>query len=132
MKIEIPTTKTVDIKFVRVVLPIRHGSEAMPEDFPLRQGDVWQATIDLETGIIENWPQGKTGEFYMKVTDMGSYYLMDADRNDVLSIEQDYVPHGVIPGKYGDYVQMEIDESGRITNFPTRLEFSDFLDREED
>lgn len=130
MLFEIPTTKAVDIKFVRVVLPLR-DNEDMPEDFPLRKEAKWEAIIDIETGIIEGWPQGMPSELHIKVVDTGSYYLMDADRNDVLSIEQYYVPHGVIPGSYGDYVELKIDETGQITNFKKRIDLSEFLEQGE-
>lgn len=127
MKVEIPTTKTVDIKFVQVILPLRLDRESMPEEFPLRQGDTWQATISVETGVVENWPQSETGEFYLKVANMGRYYLLDSDRNVVLSIDRDYVPHGIIPGRHGQHVWMIIDKTGKITNFPKKLDFSAFL-----
>lgn len=120
--------KEIDIRQVHVWLPVRFEDEDMPYDFPMRAGDEWAAYIDIETGVIQDWPKGKTGSFYLKVTDMGCYTLFGPD-HEMLAERNDYVPHGVIPGEYGDYVDFEIDENGKITNWrkPQHLDFSAFF-----
>lgn len=56
----------------------------------------------------------------MKVTDGGSYYLLDRDGLVLASREHEYVP-GCIPGSYGDYIEFNIDADGVLTNWkPTR------------
>jgi hypothetical protein len=30
---------------------------------------------------------------------------------------QDYVPHEIVPGEYGDYVELEINSDGAIDNW---------------
>lgn len=132
MIIDIPTTKQVNAKFIKLSIPVRYGDEDMPYDFPLRQDDNWGAVIDLDTHQIENWPQGKSGSFSMKVCDEGSYYLLDEGRETVAEIIQYYVPNGVVPGKYGDYINMEIDETGKVTNMPNPLDLSDFFRNDEE
>lgn len=128
MKALIPTTKAVEITHVLVTLPVRYEEEDIPNDFPLRQGKKWEAKIEIDTGKILGWPEGQAGEIeYMKVCDEGSYALLDASGNVVLSIEQNYVPHGVIPGEYGDYVTLKINEHGVITNWPKRPDIYEFL-----
>lgn len=128
MKALIPTTKEVEITHVLVTLPVRYGEEDIPNDFPLRQGKKWEAKIEIDTGKILGWPEGQAGEIeYMKVCDEGSYALLDAAGNVVLSIEQNYVPHGLIPGEYGDYVSLKINEQGIITNWPKRPDICEFL-----
>lgn len=128
MKALIPTTKEVEITHVLVTLPVRYGEEDIPNDFPLRQGKKWEAKIEIDTGKILGWPEGQAGEIeYMKVCDEGSYALLDAAGNVVLSIEQNYVPHGVIPGEYGDYVSLTINERGVITNWPKLPNICEFL-----
>lgn len=129
MKAKIPTTIEVNITHVLVNLPVRYGEEDIPNDFPLREGDMWNAKIDIDTGKIDGWPQGKTGGFYMKVVDMGTYRLIDINGAIVGEVVEDYVPHGVIPGEYGDYVDFDIDENGVITNWPKHPDIRQFLNQ---
>ena len=139
MKAKIATTIEVNITHVLVNLPVRYDEEDIPYDFPLRVGDTWNAKIEIDTGKIEGWPQGQTGEFYMKVVDMGSYYLLDENGAPVARIVANYVPHGVIPGEYGvipgeygDYVYFKIGANGVITNWPKRPDIREFLKQDEE
>ncbi|MDY0487291.1 hypothetical protein K7G92_000771 [Pasteurella canis] len=132
MKIQIPTTKEINVKYLELILPVRYGDEDMPYNFPLRNGDMWQAVVDLETRQIENWPQGQSSKIEMKVCDEGCYKLLDENKQTVLAINQYYVPHGVVPGEYGDYVSLNIDEIGKITNMPKKLDFSEFTHRDDE
>ena len=129
MKVAIPITKEVELKKVRVTIPIMYGDEDTPYDLPLRVGDIWKADIDIDTGVIEGWPIGDNQpmRLFSKVVDRGTYELFDDTGEMVLSIYEDYVPNGLIPGNYGDYVDLEIDETGRITNWPTDPNFERFL-----
>lgn len=128
MKVLIPTTKYIEITHVLVTLPVRYEEEDIPNDFPLRQGKKWEAKIEIDTGKILGWPEGQAGEIeYMKVCDEGTYQLLDADGKIVLEIVQNYVPHGVIPGEYGDYVTLKINGQGIITNWPKRPDICEFL-----
>jgi hypothetical protein len=130
MKRVIVIQKEVDIKKVRVSVAVRYDEEDIPNDFPMRSGNMWNATIDIETGKILDWPQGKSGNLHMKVCDEGSYYLLDENDEEVLSIEGDYVPNGLIPGTYGDYIDLKIDSTGTITNWysESKISISDFED----
>lgn len=132
MKIEIPTTKTVDIRRILIKLPVDYGEEDIPNNFPLRVGDKWVATVDVDTGQIAGWPQGKLGYLHMKVCDGGSYTLFDERGNTVADTKEGYVPHGVVPGEYGDYVILEINEDGIITNWPKKPDFSEFFKKEDE
>lgn len=125
MIIEIPTTKAVNITHVKVCLPVRYGEEDIPNNAPMRQGDMWNATINIGTGQIEAWPKGETLDLHMKVCDSGIYQLLDGEH--VISEMQDYVPHGVIPGEYGDYVVLDIDSDGVIQNWTSNPDVSDFF-----
>jgi hypothetical protein len=98
-------------------VPVRYQEEDIPNDFPLRQGDMWDATVDIDTGKIQNWPQGKTGDMHMKVCDGGTYTLLDKDGKSLAEIA-DYIPNSVVPGEYGDYIELKIDATGTITNWP--------------
>jgi len=127
MKAKIKIEKEVEIKMVKVDVAVRYGEDDIPKDFPLRRGDMWSAIIDIDEGKVLDWPEGKTGRLQMKVCDEGSYFLLDDKGNTVLSIEQDYVPNALIPGRYGDYIDLQISESGLVLNWPNQPSISDFI-----
>jgi len=117
MKIKIMVPKIIDIKTLRIEIPIYYKDEDIPYDFPLRKDDVWAADIDIDSGVIKNWPAGESRSMYVKVCDGGTYELLDDKGVSVAKLENEYVPHGLIPGDYGDYVDFSIAEDGRITNW---------------
>lgn len=65
----------------------------------------------------------------MKVCDEGLYYLLNEDLKLIRSIEEDYVPNGLIPPHdgYGDYVHFIIDGNGMIKNWYSNPSFKDFF-----
>ena len=115
---------TTNIVAVRIALPVKYGEEDMPNNFPYRHGDMWSVVINADTGQISNWPAGVAHKLHMKVTDGGTYELLNIDGRVVLAIEENYVPHGVIPGEYGDYVILDIGPDGVIRNWPKRFDLS--------
>lgn len=117
-----------EIKFVKVEVAVRYDDEDIPYDFPLRKGDVWSAKIDIDKGQIIGWPKGKSGQLAMKVCDQGTYTLFDENEEEVLKIEEDYVPNSLLPGKYGDYIDLKINEDGIITNWYKNPSIEDFLE----
>ncbi|WP_339898229.1 hypothetical protein [uncultured Gilvimarinus sp.] len=100
----------------------------MPTDFPgLDESKTnWRAVVDVETGQIEGWLQGDSRDLHIKVCDAGSYTLYDASGDSVQRIVNGYVPNNLIPGEYGDYIILKIDQSGVITNWPKTPSFEDF------
>lgn len=134
-------TKSVPVKFIRARCGVRYWEDATVngvEDtdgsrIPCREGTAadndnlgggnWCPTIDLDTGIIENWPKGTTASIHYKVCDDGDYELLDEARNVVATIDG-YVPSLMCPeGEgYGDYVIMEIDGDGRIAKWKADLD----------
>jgi hypothetical protein len=128
-------TKPVDheISYIRIIVPV-HG-EDVPPDLPFMQvGGVWDVIVNLATGEIQGlrhapWPKGQDLSFdlYWKIVDRGTYRLLGPDYTVVCSIEQDYVPNGVIPGEWGDYIDLKINQDGFITNWNrTGFDFSAF------
>lgn len=127
MKATIKIEKEVEIVTIKIEVAVRYDEEDIPNDFPMRMGDLWSASVEVDTGKILNWPIGRSGDLHMKVVDEGSYSLLDKDSNIILSIEQDYVPNGIVPGRYGDYIDLKIDENGIITNWKKNPSIEDFI-----
>ena len=139
MKIKIKVEKEVDIKYCQVAAHVRYWEDAEVngvEDtdgtlMPCRDGELWCPQINVDTGVIVNWEQGKTAKVHFKVCDSGSYSLQNEYGNNILMIEDDYVPNKLIPGEYGDYIIMTIDENGKIAEWKTPPDFSDFIKDED-
>lgn len=97
---------------------------------PFKVGNEWCPVIDIDSGVIQDWPKGTTAHINYKVCDDGSYYLKSENENVVLSIEDDYVPKmlDIMGDGYGDYITMNIDENGKIADWNPTLE--GFIDEE--
>ena len=128
MKVTVKKEVEIDVKTLHVNAGVRYWNDTDvngvedTEDganIPCKVGDIWKPIIDLETGKIINWEIGKTASVHYKVCDNGRYYLKDADDEIILSIEDNYVPSILCPKEngYGDYIIMDIDENGVISNF---------------
>lgn len=128
MKITMTVEKEVEVKTLRVVAGVRYwcdatvnGVDGEDDDgaadpgIPLRNGDSWCIDIDIETGVIQNWPQGTTASVHYKVCDAGVYSVLDSEGNTVAE-KDGYVPSMLSPGGsgYGDYIIMDIDATGKI------------------
>ena len=116
----------VEVTFVRIQVAVRND-EDMPNDFPFRKGDLWDVTVEVDTGRILGWPDGRSEELYMKVIDSGTYTLLDSDKQALLTLAEVYVPHGLIPGEFGDYIELSIEEDGVISNWPTKPDLSEWV-----
>jgi len=116
----------VEVSHVRVVLPVRYEDEDIPYDFPNRTGDKWEATIEIDSGKVIDW-KGDSADYAMemKVADEGCYYLLSPDGSLISSKVADYVPNNLIPGSYGDYVELKIS-NGVITNWIKHPKLCDF------
>ena len=136
MKVTVRKPVEVDVKYLEIVVPVRYGEEQMPLGFPMRENDTWQVTIDVDTGIVENWPRHSKWslapvEVHLKVVDEGCYYLYDADRQQVAAIEEDYVPHGFVPDMCGDYIVLTIEPDGHIKEWRKEPDVSAFFNKGE-
>lgn len=134
MKIPIQKPTTVDVTHVLIDVPIHHGEEEIPNNFPLRDGDRWRAKIDLETGAIENWPANTVAEVFLTVRDSGTYKLLGPDGKEVAVISNDYVPNRVVPGEYGDTIEFGVEGDGRIAGWmtPKPQDFARFFGAKDD
>lgn len=132
MKAVIKVEKEVNVKYVKLDIYIRHIGDDdgdVPKDFPMLEGNQWKATIDVDNGQILEWPEGYAFDMYCKVCDAGSYTLLD-DNNEFLVSRHDYVPNQLIPGGYGDYIDLQIDSSGLIKNWHSSPSVVEFFEEE--
>ena len=54
-------------------------------------------------------------------------------QNKQLIVEKDgYVPNALLPGNYGDYLSLNINENGLITNWRPDANLSDFEEDDDD
>jgi hypothetical protein len=123
MKLIVPSKVEVNLDRIIIDVPVLFGEEDIPKDFPLRRAgapgeeDRWVATVDIHTGKIREWPEGKTGILFMKVCDAGTYTLLDRDGKQIAE-RTDYVPY-VIPSEGSDYIDLKIGSDGIIANWGT-------------
>lgn len=78
----------------------------------------WTPTIDLENGVIINWPKGVKVHVFYKVCDDFECTVYDEYDNEVLHYEG-YAPDfmAIEEEGYGDYIDMIIDENGCIKDW---------------
>lgn len=136
MKIKIKKSVEYDATLLKVKAGVRYWEDAEVDgvvDFegvliPCRNEDYWEPVINIDTGVITNWQQGKNADIHYKVCDKGIYELLTSDGETIISING-YVPHIMCPGGsgYGDYIIMCVDENGNIENFEAT--FNEFLEQ---
>lgn len=126
MKATIQQPLEIEIAHVLIQAPINYGEEDIPNDFPLRVADVWIARIEMDTGRIVGWPQGRAEKMFITVKDTGTYTLLSPSGAH-LATRQDYVPHGVVPGDCGDTLEFDINSDGVITNWPKKPDVRRFF-----
>jgi hypothetical protein len=140
MKVKIKTIKSVEVKYLKVDVGVRYWEDATvngQEDtngdlIPFRKGDRWKILIDVETGIIKEWPTGTIADIHYKVCDDGIYKLLDEEASILRWIEG-YVPKilDLYRDSYGDYIIMKIDSTGMIKGWNNEASLDDFEEDEE-
>lgn len=131
MKITLKIEKEFDVKFLDVNAGVRYWENGIVDGvedthgylIPCKEGDRWCPIIEIETGKIINWEQGKIAEVHYKVCDDGIYILRDQDKSAIKKIEG-YVIDDLSIGDngYGDYIIMSIDADGKIKDWNPTLE----------
>jgi len=71
-------------------------------------------------------------EFRAKLRDTGTYLIYD-DQGELLAESVNhYVPNEILPGDYGDYIELQIDlETGQVLNWakPTAEAVQEFVEQ---
>ena len=131
MKAKVRVWKEIEIEFVVIDIKPRYVGDSEDDDIStdiplLNEQKEWRVTVEIDTGYIHGWPKGEPREMHVKVCDEGIYTLQDKEGNDLAQIAG-YVPNDVVPGSYGDYIELTIDENGVITNWPKNPDISRFF-----
>lgn len=123
-------------RYLRLTIPVYYFEEFAFEKhytenlFPCRTKDGnFQVTVDLSTHKILEWKDSFGSlNLFSKVVDCGSYSLLDADKKEFFRIDG-YVPNSILPEKdgFGDYLTLNIDTHGVISNWYERISFKDFI-----
>lgn len=131
MKVQAQIIRDYDVAAIKVSAAVRYwedGKVGESEDsdgtlMPLRNGDLWEPTIDLDTGRIRDWPEGVEADVHYKVCDAGVYTLLDAEGR-TLATRDGYVPDLLSPCEsgYGDYIIMEIGADGVIADWDAEID----------
>jgi len=125
MKSKFKEIKEYDVRYLVLSVVVNYEDEQMPYDFFGRIGDIWKVRIDIDEHVIVGWNRA-AASVHLKVVDQGCYTLYTLEDWEVDSIINNYVPNNLIPGSYGDYIELEIDDCGGITNWSDSADFSDF------
>ena len=86
--------------------------------------------IDMKERRMVNWDYGEYLRVWAKVCDSGTYSLYDENYSPLWQIKG-YVPNKLVPPHehgWGDYLELCISSDGKVLNWPTNLDFSDFIE----
>jgi len=118
-------------KFIQVSANVRHwedailnGCEDEQGEIPLRNGNLWEPIINLETGSIDCWPVGVIADVHYKVCDAGNYWLLDENKKRFAKWIDYYVPDDILCvgcKGYGDYIIFKVAGDGFIINWERPL-----------
>lgn len=119
MKFTMAKPTEIEFDSIRVVAEMRYPDEDAPDGMFGLDGETLDITIEVsddgKTARIKGWTGPAIG-LHTKVCDCCSTYLMCRGFH-VVEREDDYVP-GFMPGDhYGDYLILDIDADGVITNW---------------
>lgn len=90
---------------------------------PCKEANRWKPIIDLKTGRIINWEQGKTAKVHYKVCDQGEYFLLDENKDKIAKYYSFYVPDILSPKRdgFGDYIILDVAKNGLIDDFKNQI-----------
>jgi hypothetical protein len=140
MKVKVKQPVEIEIKLISIGFPVdaEDIEEQSLADLIDPAHPNWiEFVVDIETGRIQDF-RGNPDESYdlfVKVVDCGVYQLIDAAGSVVAELDREYVPHGIVPGEYGDYIALKIDGGkGIIRNWPSikSIDVSEFFKGEDD
>lgn len=119
MNVTITRRIEADARQVRVSVPIRYeeNKAELLGKFGV-SGDTLALTIGIDDGQVHGWPADAKGySVHLKVVDEGSYVVVGANGEILIEVDEDYVPRWFPGPHYGDYLILDIDDTGKVTNW---------------
>lgn len=126
MKVTITVQKEVEVSTLHVKAGARYWEDTevngiTDEDgkmIPCREADYWCPIIEVDTGKILNWEQGKTANVHYKCCD-NNYYTLHNELGEEIITDEGYVASCLCPKEngFGDYIIMDINENGMIQDW---------------
>jgi len=123
-------------KYLKVEADVRYWdgatingtSSEQGENVPFKNGATWEPVIDLDQGLVVNWPQGVIAYFHFKVCDLCDYHMLDENKKVIASRFNNYVPDGLCHGDkgYGDYIIFSVGADGKIDKYSKNIDLDDF------
>ena len=130
MKIKAKIETEIEVSQIQMTLPIRYEEDEYLKELPCFKNGMVVFRVDIDTGKIIDFPDDVEINVDMKVVDEGIYEIFGPDGGSIKRLEDGYVPNGVIPGEYGDYVDLKISK-GHITNWPKNPSLDSFFPDED-
>lgn len=132
MKVTVYKPVELEIHTVRIEVELHDDvSESLPNHLFNDDGEL-DLLIEVDTGKVMSWQGSEPVNIYDNVRDNGVYTLFGTDGLEVSKIDNYYVPNDLIPGDYGDYINLEINADGVITNWPKHPNVLQFFPEKDD
>ena len=136
MKITVIEKKEVEVKYLKVSATVRYWDDATVngdqdesgKNVPFKNDTEGCPVIDIENGIVLDWPNDTEASFHFKVCDAGTYWLLDKNKNEVAEILNNYVPSGLCHGDqgFGDYIIFSVNKDGSIADYSNNVDPDDW------
>ena len=137
MKIEINKKVEIEAAILAIKAEVRYWENSIVngeydtedgDNVPCKVGNDWMPIIDIDGGKILNWRLDTTAKIHYKVCDQCGWKILDKSGDVILELEEGYVPDTLCPSDngYGDYIIMDIDEDGFISDW--EFDIDDFID----
>jgi hypothetical protein len=141
--IEIHETKEIEITYMKVNVTPRYWEDAKLTidgveidmetgftQFPFFYKNRWIFKIDVDKGVILDWPKNCEVRTFFKVCDDGYYDLLDSNNNIIREYSEIYVPSclGIDEPSGGDYLNISVNSEGQILNWNKKSFEKDFSD----
>ncbi|MBF0803326.1 MULTISPECIES: hypothetical protein [unclassified Neisseria] len=130
MKIEVLKPVEIEVYAVRINAALDEESAETVPDFLLQDGGDFEILIEIDTGRVVGWQGNVPVRIADKLSDSGTYTLLDKDMNHIARLEHEYVPNRLIPGDYGDYINLKINAEGCVENWPKQPDVSEFFEKD--
>lgn len=132
MKVTVYKPVELEIHTVRIEVKLHDDvSESLPKHLFNDDGEL-DLLIEVDTGKVVSWQGSEPVNIHDKVCDNGVYTLFGSDGLEVVKIDNYYVPNKLIPGDYGDYINLEINSDGFVTNWPKYPSVLEFFPEKDD